>query len=102
MLRFEILLREADPLSGGLTVKDAAGEVGRMQRPDGLGVWIVANDVRSDAVHEAFLEKLRDEVRSRAAEGMHGMPFPTAMAWGTDDADGVPTLYDLGDPTFTP
>lgn len=100
-LRFEILLREPDPVTGGLTVNQASGEVGRMQLPDGLGVWIVANDVPSDAAHEAFLDEIRDEVRGRATEVIGGMPFPTAMAWGTDDADGVPTLYDLGDPTFT-
>jgi hypothetical protein len=60
-------------------------EVGRMQLPDGLGMWIVANDVPSDAAHEAFLDKIRDEVRTRAAEVIDGIPFPTAMAWGTDD-----------------
>ncbi len=97
-LRFDVLLREDDESTGGLTVNGAAGEVGRLQNPGGAGIWVVATDVPSTQKHEQFLDELRSTLRVQASEPLAMMQSPSAMAWGWDHDDKAPVLYDLGDP----
>ncbi len=102
-LRFDVLLR--DSTAGDLTVV-IAGEVGRVTLDDGSGVWVVASDIPSTPEHERFLDELRGRVRDLTSRdgssaGLLSLPHPAAMAWGFDNDDGVPILYDLGDPRPT-
>lgn len=62
---FDILLRERDERTGALTINGAAGEVGRLQLPDGVGVGVVATEIPSDAAHKAVLEQIRSQARGR-------------------------------------
>jgi hypothetical protein len=99
-LRFDLLLCAPD-CSGDLTL-NVAGEVGRMTLSEGSALWVVATDVPFSADDEQLMRRLRSDVlehASRSAVELADVPFPAAMAWGFDNDDGVPVLYDLGDPS---
>ncbi len=96
-LRFDVLLGRPD--REGLTVNEAAGEVGRLETTSGAVAWVVVTERPIDTGYEAVLQEIRQETASRAPSGL---PAPRAWAWGNDDDDGGPVFFDLGEPGQQP
>jgi hypothetical protein len=93
-LRFDVMLGQAG-CDDAVAVHGAAGEVGRIQLPDGAHVWVVTTETA-----EPPAEQLRI-VRERAAtlaETPADADGGESAAWGPEDGVGVPVMYDLGDP----
>lgn len=89
-LRFDVLL--GDPTREDLTVQGVIGEVGRLNRPSGGAVWIIAGECLVDTEYERGLQQVRDEAAGRA----NGMVAPRGWGWGWDNTDAGPVLLDLG------
>lgn len=94
-LQFDVLIGDADASE---IVVQGVGEVGRFALGQGASAWVLADFFEVSAEMEEEIAGWRSNARAVEQNPDADAATVRSWVWGTIDADGTPSVIDLGAP----